>query len=385
MTMYDTKANILHAFSLINISVAKSYTKDTLTDIWEHLFKTDLFLIVNQLPKEEQKMFSKLLLLKQNEYITYPRNDERFLLMQKLYLTVTYEGKDYWHIYMPDSIRKHVLKSLEADMNYHPEMRPFHQTMEKLNSCNDRLFDLVQNKKKRKPDQLATEAKAIKADMQKYFRELKAQEQQVKKFGVDVDMLYSQITEQIKLCDMVISTAPMSILDGQLSKKEKAAKDYMTMLAAKKEQELEDAKKNDGKPVNFLPAITCQFPYAHKDLTDIHQKLIRPRVLEVVVRLTEATYMTCYIIQQPTYVFVSCCWGDVLDFVWNGTESPTPWDPYTTIKKPFHKKYPQISSLFGQKEDRNSQPLPEPYLTTIGMNNQPKVWWLSTKITDATD
>lgn len=44
------------------------------------------------------------------------------------------------------------------------------------------------------------------------------------------------------------------------------------------------------------------------------------------------------------------------------------------------KKYPRISAMVGQKEDRNGNPIPKPYITTIGMDGQPKEWWLLIKV-----
>lgn len=60
------------------------------------------------------EILKKLLSSSTEECIKYPRNDAKYLLMQKLHLVVTYEAATEWHIFMPSSIRK-VLDNVPLD------------------------------------------------------------------------------------------------------------------------------------------------------------------------------------------------------------------------------------------------------------------------------
>lgn len=381
--MCATKKDILRTYELVNLGVAKSYTKEVLADGLQNFFEHDSYYIVNQLPENEQKLLSQLLCRKMSEYVAVPRNDERHLMMQKIHLVVTYEAEDTWHVYMTDSIRKTLTSHFERDVDNTPGMREFYDVMEKLTECHDRLFAAINNETAKSQDVIVKEVKQIKEDYRKYLKELKAQEAQVRTFGTDVEMLYSQTEEQIKLCDIVIETVPSSNL--KRSKEEKMVDDLTMMMVARKEQELKEVEKNEGKPIDFAPAMITMLPLDNKEYIDVNVQLIRMSVMKVTVRMTEAVHMVCYIIKDNGCVRVACRWGDVLDFVWNGVEELTMWNPYTEIKKHFRKKYPVIASLFGQKEDRNGKPLQVPYITTIGMDHQQKEWWLSVKMPDATD
>lgn len=142
MAMYDTKANIQESFEILGVKVSKNYKKDLLADVLQDIFNRDPFLFVNSLPEDEQKLISKLIVMKQEDFITQPRNDEDFLSMQKLHLVLTYQGKYYWHIYMPDSIREKLNESAEQDLDLYPGMRELSSAMDKLNGVNDTLYDL---------------------------------------------------------------------------------------------------------------------------------------------------------------------------------------------------------------------------------------------------
>lgn len=101
--------------------------------------------------------------------------------------------------------------------------------------------------------------------------------------------------------------------------------------------------------------------------------------MEVVEQLSAECYLVSYFLLQEDYIHAVCCWGDVLDFAWNGVEQ-SPWDDYIEVKKPFRKKYPHIAQAFGQKTDSRGELLPEPYITTVGFDHQPKKWWINYKI-----
>lgn len=144
--------------------------------------------------------------------------------------------------------------------------------------------------------------------------------------------------------------------------------------------------KSLGGRIDFLPALMPEVPagfYLYEDVIDM--RFLRPGAYEVIVRMTETCYMSCYFMQQYGHVHVACRWDDILDFVWKGFEAPTAMRPFYEVRTEFREKYPRIASLFGQKENRNGIPLPEPYITTIGLDGQPKVWWLSIKLVGVSD
>lgn len=114
MMTFDTKANILDHCRLAHIDIPKSWRKAHIGETLADLFTSDPLWTLKHLPQEELQLLQQLLSLSPTEYITYPRNDERYLLMQKLHLVVTYEGATEWQIYMPSSIRK-ILKEVSLD------------------------------------------------------------------------------------------------------------------------------------------------------------------------------------------------------------------------------------------------------------------------------
>ena len=122
MAMYDSKANILETFRLINAKVSKSYTKAQLADALEYIFTHEPALFCNILPCDEQKILAELLMRGQDHYVEHPRNDYHYLLLQKLHLVITYIGEETWHLYMPDTIRQHLNEMFEKDVKLYPDL-----------------------------------------------------------------------------------------------------------------------------------------------------------------------------------------------------------------------------------------------------------------------
>lgn len=145
-------------------------------------------------------------------------------------------------------------------------------------------------------------------------------------------------------------------------------------FAKNKMKKIEEAGKasDEKRPLHFLPALTSTPPEMPDEMSQFAYKLIRPRVMELTLRLSAERYMVCYFLMQDGYIHATCNWGDVLDFVWNVVEAPYPGADYHEVKRPFRKKYPTIASAFGQKTDDSGQCLPIPYITTIGWEGQPK-------------
>lgn len=114
MMTFDTKVNILEHCRLAHIDIPKSWRKAHIGEALADLFVNDPMWTLRHLPQEELVLLQQLLSLPSDEYITYPRNDEHYLMMQKFHLVITYEGATEWQIYIPGSIRK-VLKDISLD------------------------------------------------------------------------------------------------------------------------------------------------------------------------------------------------------------------------------------------------------------------------------
>lgn len=143
MMSYDTKKNILDHCRLASIQISSSYRKGLIGWVLADFFKKDPFYMVNKLSQEEQSMLSKLVARKSTDYITYPRNDDKFLLMQKFHLVVTYQTETEWYIFMPDCIRTILAKASEADIDYHPGMREYSDILADLTECNKRIQEFM--------------------------------------------------------------------------------------------------------------------------------------------------------------------------------------------------------------------------------------------------
>lgn len=194
---------------------------------------------------------------------------------------------------------------------------------------------------------------------------------------------------------LVVSTEPqhgkrqLYMLDDVYDIFKQLTDAHLAMLTSLTEQyvnkrtnELEAAANasDEQRPLTLLPALTSNPPEMPAEDTQIAYKLIRPRVMELTLRLSAERYMVCYFFMQEGYIHATCNWGDILDFVWNGVEAPYPGADYHEVKRPFRKKYPMIANAFGQKVDNQGKCLPAPYITTIGWEGQPKTWFINYKI-----
>ena len=114
MMSFDTKANIIEHCKLVRIDIPKSWRKAQIADALVDIFTNDPLWTLEVLPEEELELLKKLLTLSKEECIKYPRNDAKYLLMQKLHLVVSYEAATEWHIFMPSCIRK-ILDNVPLD------------------------------------------------------------------------------------------------------------------------------------------------------------------------------------------------------------------------------------------------------------------------------
>ena len=174
MAMYDSKENILQSVRLINVRINKNYKKAELADGLEHIFTHEPALFCNILPREERKILAELLMYPQDHYVEQPRDDYKYLLMQKLHLVVTYEGPKTWHIYMPDNIRQRLNKMFEDDVKLYPDLDKMNQLFDQVVKIRERVFEILYT---RNPDSLSkSERKAIKREadvMAKDFENLR--------------------------------------------------------------------------------------------------------------------------------------------------------------------------------------------------------------------
>ena len=114
MMSFDTKANIIEHCKLARIDIPKSWRKAQIADALVDIFTNDPLWTLEDLPEEELELLKKLLTLSTEECIKYPRNDAKYLIMQKLHLVVSYEAATEWHIFMPSCIRK-ILDNVPLD------------------------------------------------------------------------------------------------------------------------------------------------------------------------------------------------------------------------------------------------------------------------------
>ena len=172
-------------------------------------------------------------------------------------------------------------------------------------------------------------------------------------------------------------------------------------------KEAERAQREDG-PVKFLPAFT-KHPEKYPPLKESYcaTRLVRPRIFEITLPLEDGLYFVVYFIymEQNGYTQATCYWGNIFDFAVKAAAEPYPGAGYVMLSKPFRKKYPHVSSVYGMHED--NQDCTKPYLTTIrwegcgsargemsSLNlsrakagsseaqHQPKEWFLSVRLWD---
>lgn len=137
LAMFDSKANILESFKLMNFRINRNYKKEELASVLEQFFMQFPGAFANILPRHEITIMAELLENPQSHYVEYERDDDHFLLIQKLHLVVTYETKDRWHIYVPDSIRKRLNDMLKEDIKRYPELEEYGKLIDKANKLRE--------------------------------------------------------------------------------------------------------------------------------------------------------------------------------------------------------------------------------------------------------
>ena len=207
MAMYDNKENILQSFRLINVKINKNHKKAELADGLEHIFTHEPALFCNILPREEQKILAELLMYPQDHYVEVPRDDYKYLLMQKLHLVITYEGVNTWHLYMPDNIRQRLNKMFEDGIKLHPDLDKMNQLFDQIVKIRERVFEILYT---RNPDSLSKseretikrEADVMANDFETLRKKLKALEPNVRKMA-DID--FAKIKGDLDTTEMYLA------------------------------------------------------------------------------------------------------------------------------------------------------------------------------------
>lgn len=121
----------------------------------------------------------------------------------------------------------------------------------------------------------------------------------------------------------------------------------------------------------ILPVFTTSVPLDFPSEGTFAFNKKTNKQLEVTVRINEHQYFNMNFLNHDGYIMACCRWAHVLDFAENG------YDRYEQIiKKHFRKKYPVISSLYGQHTDTAE----DIHISTIGFEGNPKEWYISMRI-----
>lgn len=126
----DTKANLQHHCDDLDIYLPAKLRKADFALSLAKFFEHNPLFTYNRLPQSEKEMIAELLSSPSKKYITYPRNDRQFLMMQKVHLVVTYEKARTWQLYMPDCIRKVLNEALNQEAD--PEVENVFEMMKSL-------------------------------------------------------------------------------------------------------------------------------------------------------------------------------------------------------------------------------------------------------------
>lgn len=121
----------------------------------------------------------------------------------------------------------------------------------------------------------------------------------------------------------------------------------------------------------ILPVFTTSVPLDFPSEGTFAFNKKTNKQLEVTVRINEHQYFNMNFLNHDGYIMACCRWAHVLDFAENG------YDRFERIiKKHFRKKYPVISSLYGQHTDTAE----DIHISTIGFEGNSKEWYISIRI-----
>lgn len=121
----------------------------------------------------------------------------------------------------------------------------------------------------------------------------------------------------------------------------------------------------------ILPVFTTSVPLDFPSEGTFAFNKKTNKQLEVTVRINEHQYFNMNFLNHDGYIMACCRWAHVLDFTENGLDRIQ-----MMIKRHFLKKYPVISSLYGQHTDTAE----DIHISTIGFEGNPKEWYISMRI-----
>ena len=121
----------------------------------------------------------------------------------------------------------------------------------------------------------------------------------------------------------------------------------------------------------LLPVFTTSVPLDFPSEGTFAFNKKTHKQLEVTVRINEHQYFNMNFLNHDGYIMACCRWAHVLDFTENGLDRIQ-----MMIKRHFQKKYPVISSLYGQHTDTAE----DIHISTIGFEGNPKEWYISMRI-----
>lgn len=111
----DSVANLKKHLAALQSRVPSHYRKADYAMVIHADFLTYPVRLYDALPAKEQKVVSKLLTMRADEYLTWPLEEDVELVMQTLHLVVSYEDGKVWRLYMPDCIRRELDRGLKAE------------------------------------------------------------------------------------------------------------------------------------------------------------------------------------------------------------------------------------------------------------------------------
>ena len=121
----------------------------------------------------------------------------------------------------------------------------------------------------------------------------------------------------------------------------------------------------------ILPVFTTSVPLDFPSEGTFAFNKKTNKQLEVTVIINEHQYFNMNFLNHDGYIMACCRWAHVLDFTENGLDRIQ-----MMIKRHFLKKYPVISSLYGQHTDTAE----DIHISTIGFEGNPKEWYISMRI-----
>ena len=114
----DTLANLKKHLAALHSWVPSGYRKADYAMAIHCMFLTYPMKLVNALPAKEQEALTRLTYMKAEEYISWPLKEDEELVMQTLHLVISYEDGKQCRLYMPDCIRKELVKAFNAELMY---------------------------------------------------------------------------------------------------------------------------------------------------------------------------------------------------------------------------------------------------------------------------